>query len=175
MDGNQTRRQTTLRLEFRTYIMIQNIISTNSPKEFIKDIITLTLLIGIPLGITYMIVGTFMSTPDRIVRQDKSWIYVVEHSLYDKDSSIVRYHQPISYDGVVLKHGSKMIGVPGKGGMTHQYVVIQYDYDKKLETQNDYFYSLDNGTKVKVIHYFYKYDYIEISHHDYKTSDVDNY
>lgn len=153
--------------------MTQNIISTNSIKDFLKDIITLVLLIGIPLFIIYVGIGTLTSTSDKIVKQDKEWIYVMEHSLYDRDSTIVRYHQPITYDGVILKHGSKMIGVPGKGGMMHQYVIIEYDNGKKLETQNDYFHRLDNGTKIKVTHHFYKYDYVEISHMGYHTTNVD--
>ena len=50
----------------------------------------------------YYLVGDIKRNPNVIIKQDSEYLWVKTYSLYNKDSCIYKYHQPIIYEDEVI-------------------------------------------------------------------------
>ena len=125
--------------------------------KFRSDVI-IPIIIFIFLG--FFICGFIWHTPDRIVKENSKYIWVMEHTIYDLDSCIYKYHKDIIYEGVVVKETSHFVGVPGKGGHRVSDRVIRYN-NTEYKTSS-FPWNCKIGQKVKVIEKFYPHHDIQI-------------
>jgi len=125
---------------------------------------SLTLLFGILFCcLGYLIVGEIKRSPNVIIKQNSEYLWVKKYSLYNEDSCVYKYHQPIIYEGIVVDRRSYFTGVPRKGG--HQVYRTDIRYNKNEEyTENgwSYYNSHKEGDKVKVKITFYPWGKIEV-------------
>jgi hypothetical protein len=112
------------------------------------------------IGFGFFIGGIICSTPDRIVKENSEYIWVMEHTLYDLDSCIYKYHKDITYDGVVTEETMHFVGVAGKGGHFIYERVITYN-NKEYKT-SEFPWNCKVGQKVKVVEKFYPHHNINI-------------
>lgn len=111
----------------------------------------------------YLIVGEIKRSPNVIIKQDSEYMWVKEYSLYNEDSCVYKYHQPIIYEGIVVDRRSHFQGVPGKGGHRVYRTDICYNENvEHTETGWSYYDSHKEGDKVKVKVSFYPWEKIEV-------------
>ena len=104
----------------------------------------------------YLAVGIIERNPNVIVKQDLEYLWVKTYSLYNEDSCIYKYHQPIVYEGEVIKRKSNFVGVPGKGGYRVYKTYIRYNKNEKhIEKRRSYYDTHKEGDKVKIKVSFY--------------------
>ena len=108
------------------------------------------------VGVIYILVGDIKRNPNVIIKQDSEYLWVKTYSLYNEDSCIYKYHQPIVYEGEVIKHKSNFVGVPGKGGHTVYKTHIRYNKNEEhIEKRRSYYDTHKEGDKVKIKVSFY--------------------
>lgn len=112
--------------------------------------------------IIYLLGGLVFSSRPVIVKETKDYIYVKKYALYNRDSTVYKYHQPIKYDGIVTKkykYGAFM-GVPGKGGhfVHHYHIDIQFNNTVHKLSGRTYYDMFNEGDKVIVIEKFWPYN-----------------
>ena len=104
----------------------------------------------------YLAVGIIERNSNVIVKQDLEYLWVKTYSLYNEDSCIYKYHQPIVYEGEVIKRKSNFVGVPGKGGYRVYKTYIRYNKNEEhIEKRRSYYNTHKEGDKVKIKVSFY--------------------
>ena len=129
--------------------------------------ITITFLfcgvIGIFYWMGYYITGEIIRKPNIIVKQDSEYLWVKEYTIYNEDSCIHKYHQPIIYEGVVTYRTSYWVGVAGKGGHMVYETHIKYNGNENhIEPYFSYYCNHKEGTKVNVKVTFYPWSKVEV-------------
>ena len=135
-------------------------------KDKIIDGLHLLIAIIIIATLLFVLIGRAITKSDVIVQRNSKYIYVKEYSLYNLDSTIVRYYADKIYPGVVVnkRHSSYYQGIPGKGGhyVTQYYVQIKIN-DTMYEFQNSiWYYKYNKGDRVTVKESWYPKHHIEI-------------
>ena len=117
--------------------------------------------------VIYLLGGLIFSSRPVVVKETKDYIYVKKYALYNRDSTVYKYHQPIKYNGIVTrkyKNGS-WTGLPGKGGVfvQHYHVYVQFNNIVHELSGRTYYDMFNEGDKVVVIEKFWPrndYEYI---------------
>ena len=131
--------------------------------RYILIILLICAVICIFYTIGYCIVGEIVRKPNVILKQDSEYLWIKEYTMYNKDSCIYKYHQPIIYEGVVTYRSSKFQGIPGKGGHRVYRTHIQYNGDKEhTETGLSYYNSHKENDKIKINISFYPFYKLEV-------------
>ena len=129
-------------------------------KKFFFYFLFPTLLLG---GVIYILIGHIKRNPDVIIKEDSEYLWVKTYSLYNKDSCIYKYHQPIIYEGEVINRRIYFAGVHGKGGHWVHSTDIRYNGNKEYtEMSWSYYDTHKEGDKVKIKVSFYPYYEIEV-------------
>lgn len=125
---------------------------------------SLTLLFGILFCcLGYLMVGEIKRSPNVIIKQNLEYLWVKKYSLYNKDSCVYKYHQPIIYEGIVVNRRRNFDGCPRKGGHTVYKTDIHYNGNEEhTETGWSYYNSHKEGDKVKVKVTFYPFHKLDI-------------
>ena len=111
----------------------------------------------------YLIIGEIKRSPNVIIKQDSEYMWVKEYSLYNEDSCVYKYHQPIIYEGIVVDCRSNFQGVPGKGGHRVYRTDIRYNGNAEYTVTGwSYYNSHKEGDKVKVKVSFYPWEKVEV-------------
>lgn len=104
-------------------------------------------------------IGEICNTKDRIIKRTSDYIYVMEYSLYDLDSTIYKYKTTKTYIGTVSdkNKSSHFVGVAGKGGhcKTHYNVTIKFNNTETKEDDRKLFRKYNIGDKVQVTESWY--------------------
>lgn len=106
-------------------------------------------------------VGEICNTKDRVIKRTPDYIYVMEYSLYDLDSTVYKYKTTKTYIGTISakNKSSHFVGVPGKGGHyeTDYDVTIRFN-NTEIEEDNQKLYDKYKiGDKVRVTESWYPY------------------
>ena len=116
----------------------------------------ITICIGV---IIYLIIGCIVQNKDVLVKEDSEYLYYKEYTLYNRDSTVYKYHKPIIYDCVVVnkRKSGGYVGVPGKGGhpVVHYYTTFEYNGKQVEEGGSEYYDHFNVGDKLKVKEIFY--------------------
>ena len=124
-------------------------------KNFFTCLFLITLC-AILYCLGYLAVGIIERNPNVIVKQDSEYLWVKAYSLYNEDSCIYKYHQPIVYEGEVIKRKSNFVGVPGKGGYRVYKTYIRYNKNEEhIKKHRSYYNTHKEGDKVKIKVSFY--------------------
>lgn len=111
-------------------------------------------------------VGEICNTKDRIIKRTPDYIYVMEYSLYDLDSTVYKYKTTKTYVGTISDKdkSSHFVGVVGKGGHyeTDYNVTIKFNNTKTKEDDRELFHKYNIGDKVHVTESWYPYHKIII-------------
>lgn len=111
----------------------------------------------------YLICGIIKQPKDVLVKQDTEYLYYKQYSIYGKDSTINKFHKPITFDGVVINKRQQFRGVPGKGGHWEFKINIKYNNDDEYTvTDRGYYMDHKNGDIVKVYVEYYPYRTVKI-------------
>ena len=111
----------------------------------------------------YLAVGIIKRNPDVIIKEDSEYLLVMTYSLYNKDSCVYKYHQPIIYEGEVINRRIYFAGVPGKCGHWAHSTDIRYNGNEEYtEMDWSYYDTHKEGDKVKIKVSFYPYYEIEV-------------
>ena len=106
-------------------------------------------------------VGEICNTKDRIIKRTPDYIYVMEYSLYDLDSTVYKYKTTKTYVGTISDKdkSSHFVGVVGKGGHyeTHYNVKIKFNNTEVTEDDSKLFNKYNIGDKVQVTESWYRY------------------
>ena len=73
-----------------------------------KSFVQLIIIIAIVFAITYAFIGVVVRKPDVIQTEDPEFLYVRKYTLYNRDSVVYKYHQPITREGVVTRRSLGM-------------------------------------------------------------------
>ena len=104
----------------------------------------------------YLVVGIIERNPDVIIKEDSKYLWVMTYSLYNKDSCIYKYHQPIIYEGEVINRRIYFAGVPGKYGHLAHSTDIRYNGNEEYTEMGwSYYDTHKEGDKVKIKVSFY--------------------
>ena len=104
----------------------------------------------------YLAVGIIERNPNVIVKQDSEYLWVMTYSLYNKDSCVYKYHQPIIYEGEVINRRIYFAGVPGKCGHWAHSTDIRYNGNEEYAEMGwSYYDTHKEGDKVKIKVSFY--------------------
>jgi len=124
----------------------------------------ITLLFGILFYcLGYLIIGEIKRNPNVIIKQDSEYLWVKKYSLYNEDSCVYKYHQPIVYEGEIVDRRSHFQGVPGKGGHIVYKTDIRYNRNEEhTEIGWQYYNSHNEGDKVKIKVSFYPFYKLEV-------------
>lgn len=116
----------------------------------------------------YFFLGLVFKSNPKILKETDEYIYVKEYTLWDNDSTIYKYHQPIEYKGIVThkRKGGHFAGVAGKGGhhVTDYYIGFEFDNKKVEINDREIFEKFEDNERIKVIETFWprhKYDYLK--------------
>lgn len=125
--------------------------------KFVKIVLITSFIL-----IIIMAVGEICNTKDRVVKRTQDYIYVMEYSLYDLDSTLCKYKTTKTYVGIISdkNKSSHFVGVVGKGGhcQIHYNVTIQFNNTEIEENNNRELYEKYNiGDKVQVTESWYPY------------------
>lgn len=122
--------------------------------KFLKSILFIYIILAVILA-----VGEICNTKDRIIKKTPDYIYVMEYSLYDLDSTIYKYKADKTYVGTISDKdkSSHFVGVVGKGGHreTHYNVTIKFNNIETKEDDIDLFRKYNIGDKVQVTESWY--------------------
>lgn len=104
-------------------------------------------------------VGEICNTKDRIIKRTPDYIYVMEYSLYDLDSTVYKYKTTKTYVGTISDKdkSSHFVGIVGKGGhrKTHYNVIIKFNNTEIKEDDRELFRKYNIGDKVQVTESWY--------------------
>lgn len=129
--------------------------------KFLKSILFIYIILAVILA-----VGEICNTKDRIIKKTPDYIYVMEYSLYDLDSTIYKYKADKTYVGTISNKdkSSHFVGVVGKGGHreTHYNVKIKFNNIETKEDDRELFRKYNIGDKVQVTESWYPYHKIII-------------
>lgn len=104
-------------------------------------------------------VGEICNTKDRIIKRTPDYIYVMEYSLYDLDSTIYKYKTTKTYVGTISNKNknSYFVGVVGKGGHyeTDYDVTIQFNNTEIEENNRELYDKYNIGDNVQVTESWY--------------------
>lgn len=113
-----------------------------------------------------VVVGEICSTKDRVIKRTLDYIYIMEYSLYDLDSTVHKYKSNKTYIGTISdkNKSSHFVGVVGKGGhyKTHYNVIIKFNNTETEEDNWELFRKYNIGDKVQVTESWYPYHKITI-------------
>ena len=120
----------------------------------------ITLLICVTIGVFYTmgycIAGEIAKKPNVIVKQNSEYLWIKKYTMYNEDSCVYKYHQPIIYEGVVTRRSSRFQGVPGKGGHRVYRTYIKYNGNEEYTKRGySYYANHKEGDKVNVKVTFY--------------------
>ena len=105
--------------------------------------------------------------PDRFLKEEGSYLYYMRYDL-NGDSTIMKFHKPISYTGIVSNRscGSHFVGVPGKGGHTVTNYKVVVKYNSKVHTFHDSktYHSFRKNEEVIITEVFYPRFNVHIRH-----------
>ena len=106
-------------------------------------------------------VGELCNTKDRIVKRTPDYIYVMEYSLYDLDSTVYKYKTTKTYVGTISdkNKSSHFVGVVGKGGhfVTNYNMKIKFNNTEVTKDDSELFNKYNIGDKVQVTESWYPY------------------
>ena len=124
--------------------------------KFFKIVSITSIIIAVIIAI-----GEISNTKDRIIKRTPDYIYVMEYSLYDLDSTVYKYKTTKTYVGIVRdkNKSSCFVGVVGKGGRrkTRYDVTIQFNNTKIKENDRKLYDKYNIGDKVQVTESWYPY------------------
>lgn len=104
-------------------------------------------------------VGEICNTKDRIIKRTPDYIYVMEYSLYDLDSTIYKYKADKTYVGTISdkNKSSHFVGVAGKVGhrKTHYNVIIKFNNTETKKDDSELFRKYNIGDKVQITESWY--------------------
>lgn len=126
----------------------------------------LTLLILSGIALIGLIIGAIVQKKDVLVKETSDYLYYKEYTIYNLDSTIYKYHKPITYNGIITKKykSSHFVGIVGKGGhrVTDYHLIVSYN-NKGYEESNSTIYNrFQLNENVKVVETFYPEFKIEI-------------
>ena len=126
----------------------------------------LTLLILSSIALISLIIGAIVQKKDVLVKETSDYLYYKEYTIYNLDSTIYKYHKPITYNGIITKKykSSRFVGVPGKGGhrVTDYHLVISYNNKGYEESNSTVYNRFQLNENVKVVETFYPEFRVEI-------------
>lgn len=126
----------------------------------------LTLLILLGIALISLIIGAIVQKKDVLVKETSDYLYYKEYTIYNLDSTIYKYHKPITYNGIITKKykSSRFVGVPGKGGhrVTDYHLVISYNNKGYEESNSTVYNRFQLNENVKVVETFYPEFRVEI-------------
>lgn len=129
--------------------------------KFFKSILIISIILAVIIA-----VGEICNTKNKIIKKTPDYIYVVEYSLYDLDSTVCRYKTTKTYIGTISNKdkSSHFVGVVGKGGhrVTHYNVTIKFNNTETKEDSRELFCKYNIGDKVQVTESWYPYHKIII-------------
>lgn len=106
-------------------------------------------------------IGEIYNTKDKIIKRTTDYIYVMEYSLYDLDSTVYKYKTTKTYVGTISDKYKirRFVGVAGKGGhyKTHYNVTIKFNNTETKEFNSELFHKYNIGDKVQVTESWYPY------------------
>ena len=127
---------------------------------------TLTMLILLGIALIGLIIGAIVQKKDVLVKETSDYLYYKEYTIYNLDSTIYKYHKPITYNGIITKKykSSHFVGVPGKGGhrVTDYHLVISYNNKGYEESNSTVYNRFQLNENVKVVETFYPEFRVEI-------------
>jgi hypothetical protein len=120
-------------------------------------------VIGVFYTMGYCITGEIVRNPNVIVKQNSEYLWVKKYTMYNEDSCIYKYHQPIIYEGVVTYRSSHFQGIPGKGGHIVYKTYIKYNGNEEYrEFGYQYYNKHKEGDKVNVKVTFYPWYQVDL-------------
>ena len=123
----------------------------------------LTLLILSGIALIGLIIGAIIQKKDVLVKETSDYLYYKEYTI---DSTIYKYHKPITYNGIIAKKytSSRFVGVPGKGGhrVTKYHLEVSYNNKSYEVTTSGIYNSFQLNENVKVVETFYPEFRVEI-------------
>ena len=126
----------------------------------------LTLLILLGIALISLIIGAIVQKKDVLVKETSDYLYYKEYTIYNLDSTIYKYHKPITYNGIITKKykSSHFVGVPGKGGhrVTDYHLVVSYNNKGYEESNSTVYNRFQLNENVKVVETFYPEFRVEI-------------
>lgn len=129
--------------------------------KFLKIISITSFIIAVIVA-----VGGICNTKDRIIKRTPDYIYVMEYSLYDLDSTVYKYKTTKTYAGTISDKdkSSYFVGVVGKGGRfeTNYNVKIKFNNTEVTKDDSKLFNKYNIGDKVQVTESWYPYHKIVI-------------
>ena len=124
--------------------------------KFFKIVSITSFMIAVIIAI-----GEICNTKDRVIKRTPDYIYVMEYSLYDLDSTVYKYKTTKTYIGTISNKNknSYFVGVVGKGGHyeTDYDVTIQFNNTEVEENNRELYDKYNIGDKVQVSEYWYPY------------------
>lgn len=124
--------------------------------KFFKIVAIISCIIAVIVA-----VGEICNTKDRIIKRTPDYIYVMEYSLYDLDSTVYKYKTPKTYVGTISDKykRSRFVGVVGKGGhrVTNYNVKIKFNNTEVTKDDRKLFNKCNIGDKVQVTESWYPY------------------
>jgi hypothetical protein len=122
--------------------------------NFFKIVAIISVIIAVIIA-----VGEICNTETRIIKRTPDYIYVMEYSLYDLDSTLYKYKTEKTHIGTVSNKykSSHFVGVVGKGGhyKTRYNVVIRFNNDEVRRTSRGLYDKYSIGDKVRVTESWY--------------------
>lgn len=129
--------------------------------KFFKTISVISIILAVIVA-----VGEICNTKNRIIKKTQDYIYVMEYSLYDLDSTVYKYKTTKTYVGTISKKykSSHLVGTLGKGGhiVTRYYVTIKFNNTETKKNSQKLFCKYNIGDKVQVTESWYPHHKIII-------------
>lgn len=129
--------------------------------KFFKSILIISIILTV-----IIVAGEICNTKDRIIKKTPDYLYVMEYSLYDLDSTVYKYKTTKTYVGTISDKdkSSHFVGVVGRGGhhVTHYNVIIKFNNTETKEDDIELFHKYNIGDKVQVTESWYPHHKIVI-------------
>lgn len=122
--------------------------------KFFKSISIISIILAVIVA-----VGEICNTKNRIIKKTPDYIYVIEYSLYDLDSTVCKYKTTKTYVGTISDKykTSHLVGTLGKGGhiVTRYNVTIKFNNTETKKNSRELFCKYNIGDKVQVTESWY--------------------